>query len=811
MIQEDYFKQLANIESSDNPNAKNPVSSAKGRYQFIDSTAKQYGITAQFGTPEYEQQERAAVEKFTVDNFNQLQKALKRAPTPGELYLAHQQGAGGASKILSSPNARAVDVLGKDAVLKNGGNEDMTAQEFAQKWTSKFEKGLSTDIQGGGGQEVMVGQPAGDTLQDKPQFTREQIIQELERRKTQGVNNTVPNATPSITYTKEQLTAELQRRQKEKGAPNYIQRIYKMAQDREANYQKTLSIAQQAGMEGAAVIPQLGEAAGFVGDVGFETVATVARTVAPETTQAIAETAGKAAQFVMNTPPAKLLSREYNDFKSKHPLIAENIEGGLMLATIVPTVKGGQIVAETGEQAIKTGAKVGAEAAEFAVKKSDDIFKKAAQTAPVVAQVRPAIQVKQTERAIKRILKASDKSYLDMLDELKSSDVLTIADIAGDEVQGLTRSLGKMEGAKNLIHLTLRQRGEQAVGRVAAVLSEKISNVDNYFGNIDELGKARSVASRPLYKKAMEEGADIVDERLTKFLQDKRVIDAMNDAKLRYGVRAEAASNSLETLDGVKKVLYDIESKAKRAGETNLAGAYGDLRRELVKVLDDNAPSYAQARKVFESPSRLIDAQEMGREFSKLQPEELRKVLSDLEPHELEAYRIGVRQKLQEVVSSTADNADPAKRIFGNEMKRKQLEAVFETKEHYDEFAKRMQDEIKTFETRNAILGGSRSDYNIAGDLGFIDAAADASRRGVVAVITDKVITGVIDAVKRHYVGITDGNAKKVAEILVDREKGIKALQELLEKQDDMAQRAAVGQVIKNHGAVTMVDDVETR
>jgi len=726
MISGGYYDRLSKVESGDNPSAQNPASSAKGRFQFIDSTAKQYGITAEFGTPEYEQQERVAVEKFTSDNFNALKQTLKRDPTPGELYLAHQQGAGGASKILASPNARAVDVLGKDAVLKNGGNEDMTATEFAQKWTTKFESGLTDNIQGQSGQVTLVGEPGADKLQERPQFTREQLMQELERRKLQGVNNKVPSATPSAQFTRDQLIAELQKRKKEKGTPNYIQRVYKMAQDREQNIKNTNELASQYGNKAAAFIPQLGEAAGFIGDVGFESVATISRTVAPEFTKDLAEVTGKAVGYVMDTPPARLFTREYKDFKEKHPLLAENIEGTLMVASFVPVIKGGKATIDLSKQGMKTLAQKSGDAVEFAVKKSDDVIKKATSLNSPLAQARAAIQVNETDRAIKRILKVSDKSYKDLLDELKNSDVLTIADIAGDEVQGLTRSLGKMEGAKNLIHSTLRQRGETAITRVSAVLSERISSIESYFGNIDELGKARSVASRPLYKKAMEEGADIVDDRLNKFIQDKRIIDAMNDAKLRYGVRAEAASNSLETLDGVKKVLYDIESRAKRAGETNLAGAYGDLRRELVKVLDDNAPSYAAARKVFEHPSKLIDAQESGRAFSKLQPEELKKVLSEMEPHEIEAYRIGVRQNLQQTISATADNADPARRIFGNDFKRKQLEAVFETKEHYDEFAKRMQDEIKGFETRNAILGGSRTDYNVAGDLQFIDAIADA-------------------------------------------------------------------------------------
>ena len=146
-----YLDRLAQVESGKNPLAKNVKSSAKGLYQFIDSTAQQYGINAEFGTPEYTMQETEAAKKFTTDNYNTLKSKLGRDPSHGELYLAHQQGADGAAKILSQPDQKAVDVLGRDEVLNNGGNENMTAAEFASKWTSKFdnldaeEKGLIQD------------------------------------------------------------------------------------------------------------------------------------------------------------------------------------------------------------------------------------------------------------------------------------------------------------------------------------------------------------------------------------------------------------------------------------------------------------------------------------------------------------------------------------------------------------------------------------------------------------------------------------------------------------------------------------------
>lgn len=150
MINASYYERLANVESNNDPLAKNPKSTAKGKYQFTESTAKQYGLDKfEFGSPEYAQAEEAAVRQYTQDNFNYLKSKLNREPTNGELYLAHQQGAGGAENIITADStAKAVDVLGRDQVLNNGGNENMTLEEFGQKWASKFndldaqEKGL---------------------------------------------------------------------------------------------------------------------------------------------------------------------------------------------------------------------------------------------------------------------------------------------------------------------------------------------------------------------------------------------------------------------------------------------------------------------------------------------------------------------------------------------------------------------------------------------------------------------------------------------------------------------------------------------
>lgn len=125
---------IAQIESGMNPKAKNPNSSASGLFQFINGTAKEYGVNPM--------DPKSATEGFArlyKDNREILRKKLGRAPTNAEMYLAHQQGAGGAARLLSSPNALASDVVGDEAVKLNGGTEDMSAAEFAALWLEKYD------------------------------------------------------------------------------------------------------------------------------------------------------------------------------------------------------------------------------------------------------------------------------------------------------------------------------------------------------------------------------------------------------------------------------------------------------------------------------------------------------------------------------------------------------------------------------------------------------------------------------------------------------------------------------------------------
>jgi hypothetical protein len=143
-LPEGYLYTTAGIESSYNPKAENQNSSAGGLFQQMDANAQQYGVTNRFDPVE----STLGAAKFALDNAETLRGILGRNPNGAELYLAHQQGAGGASALLSDPNANVLDVMtrvygghrakAKKAVQNNGGDLSMTAGEFANLWIDKY-------------------------------------------------------------------------------------------------------------------------------------------------------------------------------------------------------------------------------------------------------------------------------------------------------------------------------------------------------------------------------------------------------------------------------------------------------------------------------------------------------------------------------------------------------------------------------------------------------------------------------------------------------------------------------------------------
>ena len=137
-----YFGRVGGAESGNNDNAKNPVGTASGRFQFLDSTylglaRKLYPgvpdaqLMAQKNNPDVQ---RNVMQAYTDDSSKHL-TANGFDANDGNLYLAHFFGAKGATDVLKAdPNTPVRSIIGDKAIEANPFLANFTAGD-AVKWT----------------------------------------------------------------------------------------------------------------------------------------------------------------------------------------------------------------------------------------------------------------------------------------------------------------------------------------------------------------------------------------------------------------------------------------------------------------------------------------------------------------------------------------------------------------------------------------------------------------------------------------------------------------------------------------------------
>lgn len=374
---------------------------------------------------------------------------------------------------------------------------------------------------------------------------------------------------------------------------------------------------------------------------------------------------------------------------------------------------------------------------------------------------------------------------------IEEERITTLPELQDENILGLTRILAKTQGSNKIINNYINNKTASSARRVGDLINKNVS-AESYFDTLDTTIARRKELSTPLYDQAYKEGNDALKQamsmptkgdvkvgRLKELINDDRIKGAIQTARKDYGINKDIPDISIENLHGARQVIDDIIGSAKRAGENNKARSYIELKNKINNVIYDVSPTMKEADKTFSGYSALKNAQEDGLKFNQYRNgEEVERTFSKLTDGEKETFKIGVKDYLMDKVAKSNDR-NPAKAIFGNQLERDKLKAVFNNPKEFTNFANRLNDEIIVFNVKQRIVGGSRTDFNLEEQGQLLDKVAKGALNIKTLGVGNVVLT-VTDAIKRRYYGLNEKTANELAKIMIDPQKSVDILNKIV-------------------------------
>lgn len=341
--------------------------------------------------------------------------------------------------------------------------------------------------------------------------------------------------------------------------------------------------------------------------------------------------------------------------------------------------------------------------------------------------------------------------------------------------------------------LDKRDRGIAA--RLTSDIQEAFGSRASFFDEFNALKEARSDLGKRLYERALSKKIP-VNKELTGLLQRPSLQDAYNrgitiarergmpvpktrveNGKLMtdQGEVTDIDTEFLHILKmGLDDVVFTGKSPVSGIGTTAL-NSVKDTRAQFLNFIDRNNAAYKRARNYWAGETSAMDSMQMGRNFLRLDEDELAADIRKMSKSEKEAFRLGAMQnvldrmggsQMGETVMGAVGN--PARDLIKNPRTVRLLGLTFDDKTVFNRFINRLEDETEMRLTSAQVLRGSQTAerqqaVGALRDRAVRELPADAS---LAAVITNALRRDLQGAEQQQL----EATANEVARVLLERD-----------------------------------------
>ena len=319
---------------------------------------------------------------------------------------------------------------------------------------------------------------------------------------------------------------------------------------------------------------------------------------------------------------------------------------------------------------------------------------------------------------------------------------------------------------------------------IPAKIGETVSTTGKRFNQKQAImeygGKFLSLKDRDI---ALEFDNLVEDPKIKQYvntsIKDNEIQAPINSVEMLHDVRKQIDSD----INGLYNAIQSKQASFNSASSTQSElSALNSLKKRLNNVIYKVSPSMKDHDKIYADSFALERSREEGLKFGKFRNgEEVKRYISGLSDGEKETHKIGVKEYYMDIIKGTSDRNSSARKIFSEPLEREKLEAVFNNPKQFNDFARRINDEIIVFDVKQRIVGGSKTDFNLTESNQLLDKVAKETINAKTFGISNVILTAT-DAIKKRYYGLNEKIAKELANIIVNPQKSVEALNRIYQK-----------------------------
>lgn len=319
--------------------------------------------------------------------------------------------------------------------------------------------------------------------------------------------------------------------------------------------------------------------------------------------------------------------------------------------------------------------------------------------------------------------------------ELKRIQQLGIPDAQLAEITGGTRQLAKRafnvpSASDDAIVELLGTRKNQMTDFISENISKRLNIKQQNMtpDYIDDLAERQSIKAREMYPEA----ENIMIKKSAFNVTDSKgntvnLIDSPLGRQAYEKYRTQQANRLIpeklpEWKDFIKQDQFPTSfvSKIKRGikslRDEEISGGkfksdYGvDLQKDMKSIdniIRKENPVWAKANDEFADSAKLQEIYEKGLNYQNISVNEFEKLSSTLKGEQLEAFKVGIHNKIRDITETLPENQDLANKVFKNDRMKKAFENIFESKKSYNEFEDIIKFSKQRKTTTQKLLGGS--------------------------------------------------------------------------------------------------------